>query len=316
MKKWYWLAGLAVVLCCVLLLMRFCSTKDVAIHNGKSSNIADVFTSEIHNADLTQEIPDIDSSADDDTSKYTPTNNKVIDADSVETSNTQDKIHGWGLVRNKNNQPPQPSKGQKELLENHGGKYLGDTSKKVIYLTFDEGYENGYTPVILDTLKQKNVSACFFITGPYLKSHSDLVQRMVEEGHTVGNHTVNHPSLPTVSDEKVENEVIELDRVFTEKFGKSMRFLRPPKGEFSERTLKITQRIGYTNVMWSFAYADWDINNQKGADYAHQIVTDNLHNGAIILLHAVSKDNANALGRIVDTARQLGYEFGSIENIS
>ncbi len=226
-----------------------------------------------------------------------------------------DKVRGWGLKRSPNNQPPVIDPGAGELLKKYGGKYIGDTSKKTIYLTFDEGYENGYTPKILDVLKKNNVKAIFFITGPYLNKHQDLVRRMVEEGHTIGNHTIHHPSLPTISSKEVEEEVLGLDRAFKEKFGRSMKFLRPPKGEYSERTLAITHKLGYCNLFWSLAYDDWHRDKVRGPDYAYQKVMNNLHNGAVILLHAVSKDNADALDRIIKDAIAKGYRFGDINEL-
>ncbi|NMB97034.1 MAG: polysaccharide deacetylase family protein, partial [Clostridiaceae bacterium] len=205
-------------------------------------------------------------------------------------SGYSNKLRAWGILRKPDNVTPQADPGAPELLKKYGGIYLGDTTKKVIYLTFDEGYENGYTPKILDTLKENKVQAVFFITGPYLKEHQDLVRRMVEEGHVVGNHTINHPSLPSLTDQELEEEVLGLERVFKEKFGKSMKFLRPPKGEYSERTLAITNRLGYINMFWSFAYDDWYRDKIRGPEYTYNLVMKNLHNGAILLLHAVSKD--------------------------
>jgi len=222
------------------------------------------------------------------------------------------RIRGWGIVRAKNNETPKADPGAPELLKKYNGIYIADTSKPVIYLTFDEGYEAGYTAGILDCLKKHNVNAIFFITGPYLNQHEDLVRRMVEEGHAVGNHTVGHFSLPKLSDEKMREEVSELDRVFYEKFKKHMVFLRPPMGEYNERSLKITSEMGYINVFWSFAYRDWDRNRQKGWEYAYNNVMPNLHNGAILLLHAVSSDNARALDRIITDTRKKGYEFGDV----
>ena len=220
------------------------------------------------------------------------------------------RILRWGIARKPDNQIPAADPGAPELLAKYGGAYIGDTSRKVIYLTFDEGYENGYTSKILDALKANNAKAVFFITGPYLKEHQDLVRRMVEEGHIVGNHTIHHPSLPTISDSQIEEEVLGLERAFKEKFGKPMRFLRPPKGEYSEKTLAITYKLGYCNLFWSFAYDDWYRDKIRGADYAYNIVMRNLHNGAVLLLHAVSKDNADALDRIMKGAKERGYEIG------
>ena len=224
--------------------------------------------------------------------------------------NDNREIRSWGIRRNKDHKTPFADNGVDELLPKYNSYYLGDTTKKKIYLTFDEGYENGYTGSILDTLKAKGVKAVFFITGPYLKDHKELVERMVKEGHSVGNHTVNHPSLPQISDDKVKSELRDLDYKFYEDFNEHMKFFRAPKGEYSERTLKITNEMGYINLFWSLAYDDWYRDKVRGYEYAHKIVTDNLHNGAIILLHAVSKDNAEALPYIIDTARELGFEFG------
>ncbi len=224
-------------------------------------------------------------------------------------------IYSWGL-RRRPGQLPDADPGAPQMLKKYGGLYHGDTSQKTIYLTFDEGYENGYTTLILNTLRKNRVKAAFFITGPYLKEHEDLVRRMVEEGHTVGNHTVHHPSLPQLDSSQIEEEILGLDRVFYEKFDKHMRFLRPPKGEYSERSLQVTSRLGYVNLFWSFAYDDWHRDKSRGSDYAYRIVMENLHNGAVLLLHAVSRDNAHALEQIIRSSRQKGYEFGDVYELA
>lgn len=229
-----------------------------------------------------------------------------------DTSALSNKKVSWYFTKGKDHAKPTFGKDLSVPADKYGAVYLMPGEEKIIYLTFDEGYENGYTGQILDTLKEKNVKATFFITGPYLNKEIDLVTRMVNEGHTVGNHTVNHPSMPSLTDEKVESEVLDLDRKFYDTFGKSMKYLRPPMGEFSERTLSITKSLGYTNVFWSFAYRDWEVDNQKGTEYAYNTVINALHPGEVMLLHAVSKDNANALGDIIDTARDMGYEFGEL----
>jgi peptidoglycan-N-acetylmuramic acid deacetylase len=192
-----------------------------------------------------------------------------------------------------------------------------DSSKpKALYLTFDEGYENGYTASILDTLKKCGVPAAFFITGPYAKTETELVQRMIDEGHTLGNHTVNHPNLPKLSSsEKMIKELDDLNSIVTEKYGVEMKYMRPPEGEWSERLLAAAQSAGYKTILWSFAYRDWDTKTQKGADYAFEQVTPYLHNGAILLLHAVSSDNAAALERIIEYAKSEGYEFRSLDEL-
>jgi peptidoglycan-N-acetylmuramic acid deacetylase len=222
----------------------------------------------------------------------------------------------WGIARSPENKPPRADPGAPELLVRYGGLYIGDTSQKNIYLTFDEGYENGYTGKILDVLRDNNAKAVFFITGPYLKDHQELVRRMVEEGHIVGNHTVHHPSLPEKNDSQLEEEILGLDRVFYEKFGSHMKYLRPPKGEYSERTLALTRKLGYCNMFWSLAYADWYRDKVRGPQYTYNIVTRNLHNGAVLLLHAVSRDNADALDMIIKGARGQGYEIGCVDDIA
>lgn len=221
---------------------------------------------------------------------------------------------GWGLKKNVNAPPEIPSS-VIALLEKYNSYYIGKGEKE-LYLTFDEGYENGYTSVILDVLKEKEVPAAFFITGPYLKQEKELVKRMVNEGHIVGNHTVHHPCLPELSGiEKICAELNELDQSFYEEFGERMKFFRAPRGEFSERTLAITNDIGYTNVFWSFAYKDWEVKNQKGKDYAYNEIMKGVHDGCILLLHAVSQDNAAVLPRVIDDLKAKGYVFKSLENL-
>lgn len=215
----------------------------------------------------------------------------------------------WWITLNKNHQPTTTTPEIKKMIDQHNGIYIGDTTKKVVYLTFDEGYENGYTPKILDTLKKNDVKSLFFVTGPYVKDHGDLIKRMLEEGHQVGNHSINHPSLPTLDYAGMEKELMGLEKQFSEKFGKGFKYMRPPMGEYSARVLEASKQMGYKTIFWSFAYKDYDVNDQKGADYAYKMVMDNLHNGAVYLLHAVSKDNTEALDRIIKDIRAQGYEI-------
>lgn len=221
-------------------------------------------------------------------------------------------LRSWGIARGKNGELPRADPGAPQLISCYKSIYLADTGLKKIYLTFDEGYENGYTPKILDVLYENKVNAIFFITGPYLEKEEELVKRMLAEGHAVGNHTINHKSLPMLDNKDIEAETVGLDSRFYEKFNKNMLFLRPPKGEYSERSLDVTSNLGYINVFWSFAYDDWNVNRQRGWEYAFEKVTGNLHNGEIILLHAVSQDNAEALNSIIAYARDAGYEFGDV----
>lgn len=217
--------------------------------------------------------------------------------------------YSWGLRLNNEHKTPGITSRAKELIEKYDCVFTGDTSKKVVYLTFDEGYENGYTPQILNTLKENNVKSIFFVTGSYVDRNPELVKRMLDEGHEVGSHTVTHPSMPEIDNASIEKELLGLEEKFYEKYGKRLKYLRPPKGEYSERTLEAARQLGYKTVFWSFTYKDWDVNDQKGADYAYNKVMDNLHNGAVILLHAVSKDNTEALDRIIKGIRAEGYEI-------
>ncbi|MGE4284939.1 MAG: delta-lactam-biosynthetic de-N-acetylase, partial [Clostridia bacterium] len=232
-----------------------------------------------------------------------------------EFSKIDNKKYGWWYRRNKD-KPPTIDSQYDQMLKKYDGIFRHNTEEKVLYLTFDEGYENGYTPKILDVLKENQTPAAFFITGPYLKQQSDLVKRMIEEGHIVGNHTINHPSMPEIlEDEKLEEEILGLERPYYEMFQKNMEYIRPPKGEYSERTLALTQSLGYKTVFWSFHYLDYDVKNQKGADYAYNEVMSRLHSGSVLLLHAVSKDNTEALDRIIKDAKAQGYEFKSLDEI-
>ncbi len=244
-----------------------------------------------------------------------PTYSQEITLDNQTVSTASGTIC-WGLKRGSNGSIPEIPSSYKFLLERYGAKYVGDTTRRVIYLTFDEGYENGYTAQILDILKQRGVKAVFFITGDYFNENPELIRRMIEEGHTVGNHTMNHPSLPSISAMEAEEEILSLDRRMQDKFGYEMFFLRPPKGEFSEKTLALAANLGYRCLMWSFAYKDWVVSDQKGKDYAVQTVTENLHCGAILLLHAVSKDNAQGLDEMITKCQMLGYSFGSPEELA
>lgn len=188
---------------------------------------------------------------------------------------------------------------------------MEEGGEKNIYLTFDEGYENGYTAAILDTLKAKNVRAVFFITMDYAKKEPELVQRMVDEGHVVGNHSVTHPSagLPSQSLDVQENEVMELHNYVKENFNYEMYLFRFPAGIFSEQSLGVLDKCGYTGVFWSFAYRDWEPDNQMAHGDALKKTVDCLHPGAVYLLHAVSSTNTAILGDFIDTARAEGYTF-------
>ncbi len=193
--------------------------------------------------------------------------------------------------------------------------YDSKSSEKVIYLTFDCGYENGYTAKILDTLKEKNVPAAFFCTLPQMRDNHDIIARMINEGHIVGNHSVTHPDFSTLSRQQIIDEIKGFDDYIRENFGYSSLYFRYPQGKYSENSMRAVNELGFKCVFWSLAYADWDLENQKGAMYAYETVMERIHPGAVILLHAVSPDNANALSDIIDSARERGYEFRSLEDL-
>lgn len=205
---------------------------------------------------------------------------------------------------------------QKFFEENKFNAFCLDTKSKdkVLYLTFDCGYENGYTSKILDVLKEEKVNAAFFCTLPQVKDEPELIQRMIDEGHIVGNHSVTHPSFAEISTSQITEEIKGMEEYLKENYNYCEPYFRFPMGEYSELALDTVGSLGYTSVFWSLAYADWDLNNQKGADYAHKTVMSRIHSGAVILLHSVSPDNANALADIIDSARAQGYEFKSLRD--
>lgn len=193
--------------------------------------------------------------------------------------------------------------------------YDDKSDEKVIYLTFDCGYENGYTGKILDVLKEKNVPAAFFCTLPQMKDNHDIIARMINEGHVVGNHSVTHPDFSLLSDSQIVDELKGFDDYIRQNFGYSSLYFRYPQGKYSEKALDTVNSLGYKCVFWSLAYADWDLENQKGETYAFETVMSRIHPGAVILLHAVSPDNANSLDNIIDACREKGYVFKSLESL-
>lgn len=239
----------------------------------------------------------------------------ALPVDSIMAS--PDHPYHFGFKKSKNGQLPSINEeGFKSIVDRHGAVFLGDTTKKELYLTFDNGYENGFTPKILDTLLAKKVPAIFFVTGHFVKEQPELLKRMAKEGHLIGNHSWSHPDMTTVPNQKIKDELTKVSDAVQQVIGQAnMRYLRPPRGIFSDRTLAVTKDLGYTNVFWSVAYRDWDTKVQRGAKYAYDNVMAQLHPGAVILLHSVSKDNAEALGTIIDETRKQGYEFKSLDQL-
>lgn len=227
-----------------------------------------------------------------------------------------DKIaHSFGVASN--GEPHEIAKqSQKYFDDNKVNAITYDTrGEKVLYLTFDCGYENGNTEIILDVLKEKKVKAAFFCTLINIKSNPELMVRIINDGHILGNHSANHPCFDEISREKMAKEIEDCDNYLRENFGYTSPYFRFPKGEYSENALELVNSIGYKCVFWSLAYNDWNTDQQKGGDYAFETVTSRLHPGAIILLHSVSADNAQAMGRIIDYARGQGYEFRTLNDL-
>lgn len=228
-------------------------------------------------------------------------------------ANVSNKKIEWGIKRNDNHEQPDVGSENRRILEENNGICLGNSETKTIYLTFDEGYEAGYTEEILKILKQNDVKATFFLTAHYVNTQENLVKQMIEEGHIIGNHTVNHKSMPSLTEEEIKKEVMDLHQSVYEKFGYEMKYIRPPKGEFSEKTLQVTNTLGYENVMWSFAHEDWNEEKQPDEEKAKNKILNNLHNGEIMLLHGNSKTNMNILDGVIKEAKNMGYVFKSLD---
>ena len=228
---------------------------------------------------------------------------------------------GWYCKRNKEHKQPTLDP-KMTVIEQYDAYYVdknhGDTSEdKVIYLTFDAGYENGNVERILNVLKEEDVPAAFFILDNLILKNTDLVKRMAEDGHTVCNHTMKHRDMTKVTDlETFRAELDGLATLYEEKIGVPMaKFYRPPEGKFTEQNLKFATELGYTTVFWSFAYADWDNKMQLPEEEAIKKVLDNTHNGAILLFHPTSETNAKILGKLIAEWRAQGYRFGTLDEL-
>lgn len=224
---------------------------------------------------------------------------------------------GWGTSPRTDGSIPNYPKAISELLAKFSGYYVGDTSKKVLYITFDEGYENGYSSKILDILKENDVKAAFFVTVPYINSNPDLIKRMVAEGHLVCNHSTHHKSMPIFKEKtEFENELKGAEEAYEKVTGSKMpKFFRPPMGEYSELSLYYTSAMGYKSIFWSFAYVDFSTKKQPSIENAKKVILERTHNGAIYLLHAVSKTNTEVLDSVIKEWRNRGYEFKTLNDL-
>ena len=222
----------------------------------------------------------------------------------------------WGLSFQTEGAAPIGNATAAELAA-YDAYYIGDTSKKVIYLTFDAGFENGNTPAILDALKKHNASACFFLVGNYIETAPDLVQRMVDEGHLVGNHTYTHPDMSKISDAaSFSQELTKLEEAYQALIGQPLpKFYRPPQGKYSAENLEQAQALGYTSVFWSLAYVDWYTDNQPTAEQAFSKLLPRIHPGAIVLLHSTSSTNASILDELLTKWEAEGNSFGSLSEL-
>lgn len=219
---------------------------------------------------------------------------------------------GPGTQFDAENRPTAPVALQKKYAS-YDCMFIGESTTKTVYLTFDQGYENGYTTKILDTLKEKNVPAVFFLTGHYINTSADLVQRMVDEGHVLGNHSNRHFDVTEVPLATAQEDFITLNEMVKNQFDYDCKLYRFPEGKFSEQGLALVEQNNCRSIFWSFAYNDWNADAQPDPAQSLQKLTSRLHNGAIYLLHSVSATNAQILGDFIDNARSQGYEFAKIE---
>lgn len=224
---------------------------------------------------------------------------------------------GWGLSYPNPGQTPKGNASRESLLE-YDSYFVGSEDEKIIYLTFDAGYENGYTAQILDVLKKAAVPAAFFLVGTYIRDNPELVTRMTAEGHIVGNHTMSHPDMSAISDiAAFGKELSQTEDFYKNLTGQDMpKYYRPPRGIYSIDNLKMAQELGYKTVFWSLAYVDWNVDDQPTHDQAFSKLLPRAHSGAVILLHSTSRTNAEILEGLINKYREMGYEFKSLEHLT
>ena len=226
------------------------------------------------------------------------------------------EIKDWGLSFSKQGEPPRGN-ADCEYLKKFNAYYLNEAGGNKIYLTFDAGFENGYTPKILDVLKKHNAPATFFVVGNYIDTSPDLIRRMVNEGHVVANHTTSHPDMSKIRDmESFKNELLTLEKKFKDLTGKDMpKIYRPPQGKFNEENLKMAKDLGYKTVFWSLAYVDWYTDNQPSRNEAMEKLVPRIHPGAIVLLHSTSGTNAEILDELLSKWEKAGYEIAPLTDL-
>lgn len=223
--------------------------------------------------------------------------------------------YGWGFTRNNNHTSPNIGTYAKEI-EGTSSYYVGDVNKKSLYLTFDAGYDNGVLDEIICVLEEKNIKASFFITGDFVTRFPDLVKKLEGHGHLICSHSYSHRSITNMSNEEIKSDLEKLENAYYNLTNKPIaKYFRPPKGDFDKESLAYISSLGYKNIFWSMAHYDWDVNKQMSIEKTEKIVLDNLHNGAIILMHSVSISNARSLPNIIDKAKEQGYTFETLESL-
>ncbi len=244
----------------------------------------------------------------------------VMACGTANTGATDTESCNWYCIRKKDHRRP-PCPPELSFAEKYNGYYIDrkrsdDDADRVVYLTFDAGYENGNVARILDTLQEKQVSGAFFILGNLINSAPDLVRRMADEGHIVANHTFHHRDMSRLGGEDFERELSSLEEAYKKATGREMaKYYRPPEGRFSEANLKQASALGFSTIFWSFAYADWDNENQPNRDAALKKILENVHNGGVLLLHPTSKTNADILPQVIDSLISDGYRFGTLDEL-
>ncbi|WP_102400044.1 delta-lactam-biosynthetic de-N-acetylase [Haloimpatiens massiliensis] len=311
------------------LILSLCSCKgNVSSKNASNKQANNVLEDKITENNINEKNEEDKSSTDNKDKDYNTsvetTNPSKKDNKTEENKPQEDssknlslKELNWYFLPRKDEIPPRCIEEGAPIIQKYDAYYLGDTSQKVIYLTFDEGYENGYSAKILDVLKKCNVKAAFFVTTPYINSNKELIKRMVKEGHLVCNHSTTHPSMASIKDEeKFKKEFFECEKAFKDLTGKDMpKYFRPPMGKFSELSLKRTKDLGYKTIFWSFAYRDWEPASQPSHELAKKTIVERVHPGAVYLLHAVSKTNTEVLGDVIEDLKAKGYTFKSLDEL-
>lgn len=224
---------------------------------------------------------------------------------------------GWGLSFQEEGKRPAGNASIDDLKQ-YNAYYASDTDQKIIYLTFDAGYENGNTPAILDALKKHQAPAVFFVVGNFIKDNPDLIRRILAEGHIIGNHTMTHPDLPQISSmEAFQKELQDVEELYTSLTGEAMtKFYRPPRGIYNTENLSMAKELGYSTFFWSLAYVDWIQDQQPSREEAFQKLLTRIHPGAIVLLHNTSSTNAEILDELLTKWEEMGYEFHSLKELT